>query len=123
MTFLLIYIINATTIKFSVLLLYYRIFKTRSFKNVIYVVSAAVLVWCITSFCVILFQCSPVNSFWITNQPRKCIDQYALFIGTAAGNSFLDIVILCLPIKVVWDLQMPVSKRIQVIFTFILGAL
>ena len=123
MTFLLVYVINAAVIKFSILLLYSRIFNVQPFMTVIHIVSAVAVLWCISSFCAILFMCTPINSFWIMDQPHHCVNQYAMFISTAAGNSFLDIVILCLPIKRVWSLKMTVSKRIQIILTFVLGAL
>ena len=84
-------------------------------------------VWFFVTFFMVLFECTPVPYFWErVIDPRArghCMNSLALFEATAAVNSALDIAILCLPVKMVWGLQMSVGKRVQLTITFLLGAL
>jgi hypothetical protein len=117
-----LYIVTLATIKFSVLLLYYRIFKVASFKLVVYIVGFIVAVWATVAFFITLFECTPISDFWsisLTKVPH-CIDRLMLFDATAASNTILDITILCLPIKMIMKLQLSLSKRIQLMITFML---
>lgn len=119
----LVYVCTVTSIKMSVLLMYYRVFKVQSFKRVVFAVSGALLIWFIITFFVTLFKCNPISSSWDWQQQGTCVNHRVLFLATAAGNSIFDVVILCLPIKMIWGLQMSTPKRIQLTFTFLLGAL
>lgn len=120
-----LYIVTLATIKFSILLLYYRIFKIASFKMAVYIVGSIVAVWATVAFFITLFECTPISDFWsidLTKVPH-CIDRPMLFNATAASNTILDIMILCLPIPRIVKLQLSVSKRVQLLLTFMLGTL
>jgi len=127
-TGLLFFCINIVTlaiIKFSVLLMYYRIFKVRPFKLAVYIVGSIVAIWTIVAFFMTLFECTPISDFWSVDLSRTphCVNRLCLFEATAASNSILDIIILCLPIKMILNLQLSLSKRVQLLLTFLLGAL
>lgn len=117
-----LYIVTLATIKFSVLLMYYRIFKVASFKLAVIIVSSIVAVWAIIAFFFTLFECTPVSDFWSLDVSKThCIDRLMLFDATAASNTILDIMILSLPVPMVLKLQLSLSKRIQLLLTFMLG--
>lgn len=120
-----LYIVTLATIKLSILLMYYRIFRVASFKLPVSIVGCIVATWAIVAFFITLFECAPISDFWSTDPiyAPHCIHRLMLYDATAASNSILDIIILCLPIKMVWSLQLSLSKRIQILFTFLLGAL
>jgi hypothetical protein len=120
-----LYIVTLATIKFSVLLMYYRIFKVAPFKLAVYIVGTIVAVWATVAFFITLFECTPISDFWSIDLTKKphCINRLMLYDATAASNTILDIMILCLPVRMIWNLQMSLSKRIQLILTFMLGTL
>ncbi|MCJ1234521.1 hypothetical protein MMC14_002482 [Varicellaria rhodocarpa] len=68
-----------------------------------------------------LFECTPVSYFWNYLDKGHCINRLALFQATAATNTALDILILLLPVKMIWDLQLNMTKKLQLLFTFLLG--
>lgn len=55
--------------------------------------------------------------------PGHCIEPLGLIIGLQAGNIFLDVVILSLPVYAVSKLQMSLAKKISVLGIFLLGGL
>ena len=119
-----LYIVTLATIKFSVLLMYYRIFKIASFKLAVIIVGSIVAVWAIIAFFFTLFECTPVSDFWSLDVSKThCINRLMLFDATAASNTILDIIILSLPVPMVLKLQLSLSKRIQLLLTFMLGTL
>lgn len=46
-----------------------------------------------------------------------------LFLGYEMTNLFLDVFILCIPLPIVWQLNLPFSKRVGLIGIFFLGGL
>ena len=69
------------------------------------------------------FQCRPIKKAWLPLTPGHCIPTLGLIIGLQAANTFLDIVILALPVYAVSQLQMSLAKKISVAGIFLLGAL
>jgi hypothetical protein len=120
-----LYIVTLATIKFSVLLMYYRIFNVATFKLAVYIVGSIVAIWATVAFFMTLFECTPISDFWSIDLAKvpHCIDRLMLFDATAASNTILDIVILCLPVRMILKLQLSLSKRIQLLVTFMLGTL
>jgi len=75
--FFCIYIVTLATIKFSVLLMYYRIFKVRPFKLAVYIVGSIVSIWTIVAFFMTLFEYTPISDFWsidLTRTPH-CVNR------------------------------------------------
>lgn len=67
--------------------------------------------------------CIPLAKLWHTWLPGKCIDRKALDICTATFNLILDIVILILPQRVIWKLQMTTSRKVGISLVFSIGLL
>ena len=108
------------------LLLYFRIFGTgviNSFKTVIYIVGSVTLGAFISSFFATIFECTPVSHFWNFMGPGTCVNRLALFTATAVINTVLDFTILLLPIPSILKLQLTLTKKLQLVFTFMLGTL
>ena len=71
-----------------------------------------------------IFQCRPVAAFWDHSiQGAKCIDLPRFGIISGVLNLMTDVLILCLPIPMVWALQMTNAGKITVTGMFLLGAL
>lgn len=72
---------------------------------------------------VVSFQCMPVDSYWNTTIPRKCLDSQA-FVYSAAGVSiFEDFWIMFLPVWELKALKLDLRKKITLGFMFALGSL
>lgn len=116
-----VYLVSVALLKLSLLALYFRIFPTREFKLATYILSGLIILWCIALNCVAIFQCNPVKKSWLPTTPGTCIDLKAAFIGNAIPNIITDVVILLLPVRQIWKLQMRPAQRISLIAMFLLG--
>ncbi|CAD6591541.1 MAG: hypothetical protein ASARMPREDX12_005215 [Alectoria sarmentosa] len=114
--------IAVTSIRSSIILLYVRIFSTRSFRIVCYAVltlNAEFSVAAILAECLI---CSPIACrFDYTIECRSSGDQTVLDLFTAVFNMFLDITVVVLPIPILWGLQTAVSRKLMLTGIFGLG--
>lgn len=70
----------------------------------------------------ILCQCFPTSLNWVKAEPGKCFNIVAETQAGAVINLIFDLMITILPISTIWRLQMPVRKRLAVIFIFALGS-
>lgn len=112
--------------KMSLLLLYYQIFSLNViFRHCIHVIMGFLF----------LFYCGLFIAFAILMIPRPGQSLLAAFriLDTAKGISLsiaqsvagvtIDLMIFCLPIPVVWKLQLPLRKKIGVLAIFMTGLL
>lgn len=83
------------------------------------------LIACWTVGCVFIgiFQCRPVRGAWDLSVHGSCIDLSIFFVVQRATNLITDVVLLALPIKVVATLQTSITKRVSLIFAFMMGGL
>ncbi|KAJ5609031.1 hypothetical protein N7528_009598 [Penicillium herquei] len=117
-----IYITTAGIIKFSVLLMYYRIFPVRYIKIGGYILGGLTLAWVISIDLLAIFQCTPISKAFDRTLPGHCINLKGALIGNGAPNFITDILILALPAKLIWGLQANVWQRVSVICVFLTGS-
>jgi hypothetical protein len=112
-------------VKSSILVLYVRLFRTQTFKRVAIGVWIFTAAWAVSAFMSNLFQCTPVSYFWNKAQPGHCIPNALITIGMTNGVlSFVgDLVILCMPLPMIWKLQIDKRKKIALSAMFLLGGL
>lgn len=122
--YVLIYVVTVPLIKFSILLLYRRIFGMTWTIWVCMLLTAGYFVSCAVAF---LVCCQPVSYYWSQYADPtggKCVfDLYPFYIGNAAANLTTDVLILLVPIPLTWKLQMRTSQKILIIGIFLLGGL
>ena len=124
-----LYPLVVTAIKCSILMLYLRLFGVRPlFRKVIYGMLALVVGWCIAVVFAAIFQASPPSLLWTTNlkdlpQGYHHIDFPAYLIGSAVPNVVMDFAILFLPMSIVWQLQISMSRKMALSAVFAVGAL
>lgn len=109
------------TVKFSILLLYHRIFPSRKFKIVLWTAATFVLCYSIAGTFVVIFQCVPVRSDWNPSTKSRCINFDAELIAIGVLNSVTDFLILGLPIPFLWRLHSTLAHKIQLAGMFSLG--
>ncbi|KUJ18951.1 uncharacterized protein LY89DRAFT_667995 [Mollisia scopiformis] len=111
-------------VKTSILLLYSRLFPTRTFKRVAFGVWLFTLGWAVAAFFSNLLQCLPVAFFWDKTIPGgKCLPNALINIGMTNGVlSFVgDLIILSLPIPMIWKLQINARRKAALSGMFLLG--
>lgn len=118
-----LYGVLITTIKISILLFYQRIFATPKFLLATRLLAVPIIAWGIAVILVQVFACNPIHGYWNTAVPSKCIDPAAYYVGVAVPNILTDVILLCLPVRMVWRLQLQVGQKIAVSITFLTGAM
>lgn len=70
----------------------------------------------------LFLECRPYDAIWKFTVPNpECIDKAALELATASIHLFFDIMVLLLPQKVIWSLQMNIRQKIGVSIMFSVG--
>ena len=122
-----LYGINICIIKLSILLFYERIFGIPKpmFRYVLLEMGGFVIAYSLAGILGINLQCIPLSDLWTTpsNSPLACISFGTLVTTTGVINIVTDITILSLPMPILWSLQVPKSRRWQLVTVFSLGGL
>lgn len=70
-----------------------------------------------------LFQCVPIKAAWDPTVNARCIEYNAQLVAIAIINVATDVVVLVLPMRLVWGLQISPSQKWQLSAIFSLGGL
>ena len=84
---------------------------------------SAVFIWWLGEALAAVFLCIPVNGFWDTAITAKCMSLRNFDVAYAVINITFDVVILCLPVRMVWRLNIQQAQKIALTFVFLLGGL
>ena len=71
-----------------------------------------------------IFACNPINKAWdplITT--GKCLNVPAINIAAGTFNALSDILILILPQRTIWKLQMSLNRKLGISAIFLTGVL
>ena len=110
--------------KISFLCLYVRLFPVQSFQRKCSIVKVLVAIAWALWMLGFYFQCRPIRGGWDpTVTPKHCINIAALFLGLEIFSCILDIILICLPIKMIRGLQMAFKRKMAMATIFILGIL
>lgn len=122
-----VYPIMSAAIRVSIILFYLRIFgyNNKMVKYSVWVLLGMQVAYIIT-FCVLpAFICNPVHKFWKPLERAEFCDDFYYYHTSVAlygASLFFDVALLVLPIFPVWNLQLPLRKKIGVATIFMLGA-
>lgn len=113
----------------AILLQYLRLFAPSKVVNPFMWYSARIIiavtgVYYVISTSLTIFACSPREAFWnplITDY--RCLDNNTIVLITCIFNILSDIIILGLPARAVWRLQMPTRNKIKIVLLFAIGLL
>lgn len=122
---LITYGLTITAVKFSILLLYRRVFATVNFKKAILVVCFLCITWLCGNTFTELFLCSPMSAAWdpVLVFSNHCRDFQSFLVGITVSNLILDVIILCMPLPMIWSLNLSTGKKLEVSGLFLLGSL
>ncbi|KAL8731083.1 MAG: hypothetical protein Q9181_004429 [Wetmoreana brouardii] len=106
--------------KFSLLTFYIHIFAIRTFRYLAYFVAAIVSGWALSVVLETFLLCRPFAYNWDPSiKDFTCGDRNAAYIGAGSLNIATDLMVLCLPIPMVWNLQIP--RRNKIILSVVFG--
>ncbi|KAI1387739.1 uncharacterized protein F4822DRAFT_291326 [Hypoxylon trugodes] len=112
-----------TSVKLSILWLYYTLFRVnKNVKICIQTTAVVCVLWLIIVTFLVIFQCWPVEAYWVANiEGSQCHSIPRILLGYEITNLFLDVLILCIPVGITWRLELPIQRRLAIAGTFLLG--
>ncbi|KAK3368697.1 putative integral membrane protein [Podospora didyma] len=108
-------------IKLSFLFQYYRVLAVQHMRLVY--IGAIVIVggWALSQLLVGIFICTPIEGFWDSTIPSKCIPNIPQWYINAAGNIITDLAVFILPLPAIWKLNLVKPQKIMLLCIFSLG--
>ncbi|MCJ1310742.1 hypothetical protein MMC25_004408 [Agyrium rufum] len=118
-----LYFTTMTLVKISILFLYHTIFgfPSRVFRISTLLVGLFCMAWCIGGTLATAFQCNPASAFWNGDNNSKCLSGTTLFDAVLSLNILTDVVILALPLRMIWQLHLPMRQRLTILTIFSIG--
>ncbi|KAK7413377.1 hypothetical protein QQX98_007754 [Neonectria punicea] len=107
--------------KVTAILLYLRLFVTRTFRMACYIVMGIIVAWTIGGVCATIWQCVPIEGAWNKSVDAVCIDSNKFWVAYAVTNIITDIMVLTLPIPSIMALQMNMRQRLLLCGVFLIG--
>lgn len=123
-------------VKFAIILFLLRLEdKRRRVQWTLWALFALNFGHLVAVFLVVIFQCTPVNMYWnhfktdqiledgtvVNPNYTVNIDQAVFSISTAGIAVVIDIAILMVPVVIMWNLRMPVRRKLAVLLVLSAG--
>jgi hypothetical protein len=116
-----LYVFGMVCVKFSILMLYERIFRSVVFKRALIALGAFIAAWALTAFFASIFNCYPISSAWDPAVKGRCIDYGKVTMVIGILNVLIDFIMLVYPIPMVWGLNMTTRRKFLLSLTFAAG--
>ncbi|KAI2835595.1 hypothetical protein CBS115988_2031 [Aspergillus niger] len=110
--------------KISICCFYLRIFPARNFRSLTYIVIGLNIAYLLAFVLVSIFQCRPIQGAWLHWDGEgnyKCNHINAQGWASAIINMLLDLIVMILPLKQLYELQLSIKKKAFVMCMFSLG--
>ncbi|CAD6580868.1 MAG: hypothetical protein ASARMPRED_000351 [Alectoria sarmentosa] len=118
-----IWVASVTFIRASIVFLYIRIFPTRLFRTICYLVLVINLCFFVGTVLADCLICQPVSYRWdrTIGGSGHCGDQKSLDLFIGIFNLSLDVTAVLLPMPVLWGLNMAIGKKVMLSGIFGMG--
>ena len=113
-------------LKLSILFQLKRIFTTPTKGMVYWIITALMTVntlFYLTWGLVEIFYCTPIPKNWIPSLPGSCLNVNAGLVFSPVVDLVLNISMLCLPIWILWRLNLKIDQRLRATVIFAFGVL
>ncbi|KFY46047.1 hypothetical protein V495_02687 [Pseudogymnoascus sp. VKM F-4514 (FW-929)] len=120
----LMYVAIVPLTKISIIFLYLRIFREKNFLYFAYALIAANVAYLLAFEAISIFQCWPIEGAWRAwdgTFPAKCRNVNLQGWMSATFSIILDVLTLILPLPSLYQLEMSMKKRIQIMMMFSVG--
>ncbi|KAL8375188.1 hypothetical protein RB599_001771 [Gaeumannomyces hyphopodioides] len=125
-TFLVLGILSYNTgmnvTKLGFLFQYRRIFHSKTLQTVCFWFIIYVCAWSAVQSTLLLLSCFPFPII-VPSMADKCLTTLPIWYFSSAMSTITDVLIFCIPLHSVWQLQLPVKQRLMVLGIFGLGFL
>ena len=120
----LIYVAAITLAKLAVLALYRRVFTLKPYRISTYVIGSIIIANWFAALMLSFLMCQPFAYNWDYTIPSgRCIQTTRVYQWITFPSIVTDLMILILPMRVVWKLQLPRSQKTGLVLTFLTGSL
>lgn len=119
----LLYCLSTSTIKFSVLLFYLRVFVNPGLRLAVKCTIALVALWTVGNILQVFLICRPFAATYDPTVKGECGNRQGSFVAIGAFNAITDVLILALPIRTVWKLKIKTGSKVGVTVVFLIGLL
>ena len=112
--------------KVAILLLYRRVFsafRKSALDLAIRIFIAVLVLFYVATFFVKVWLCVPRARIWDKSIPGTCLDTPSVLNTNGVVNVVTDTIILLIPTKAVWNLQLDKKRKAGVILVFSVGCL
>lgn len=101
------------------------LFPGRRFRQVCYTIMVVTSLYLVSVICEAFVFCRPVQYNWDTSIPGSCDEWSQSIAFTVAGstNLVIDTIVVTLPMRKIFGLNMTLTKKLSVVSMFSLGAL
>ncbi|KAJ5333085.1 integral membrane protein PTH11 [Penicillium brevicompactum] len=114
------YLATLGFIKTSVLWFYTRL-GDRYLTRLSWIMMGVIVAQATSFVLVAAFQCQTISKAWTATGPGKCVDINLFYLCNAALNIVTDVLTYTLPIKVIFNLQVPQKQKVVLAVILCLG--
>lgn len=110
--------------KLAILCLYRRVFSgypRSSFDVAVIVLGVLLVLYYVATVIAKILECIPPARAWDNSIPGHCVDVLMLVNVDGVFNVVTDFIILIMPLRVVWNLNMKITKKLSVVLAFTFG--
>ncbi|TAQ87464.1 hypothetical protein B7494_g4219 [Chlorociboria aeruginascens] len=115
------YYVTNTFIRISILCYYRRIFNVARFRKATTILIVICVLWCIPGTLVQILNCQPMASVWNTSIKGHCVNYMLFYIIVMSIETALDAIVLAMPLREIYFLQMTFRKKVLISLIFLLG--
>jgi hypothetical protein len=119
----LFYGIGFTVLKLSILRLYQQIFPSTLVQIGVKVLGVAAILWGIAYILVAIFECDPIQGYWDFSVESQCLNQLDFYVGFAVPNMVIDVAMILLPLRDIFELQLAKRIKAGIVGIFMLAGL
>lgn len=110
-------------VKLGILLSYLRIFNAKQDRVATRIVMGVAMCWMLSAVLGAFFQCRPFSYMWNQLQEGNCNHRVRFWVAIGVSHLLIDVLILLLPVRMVWKLQVSLKTKIGLYVLFGLGLL
>ncbi|KAK4163226.1 hypothetical protein QBC43DRAFT_68406 [Cladorrhinum sp. PSN259] len=115
-----------TSIKVSVLAMYWRLFPTKFIRRSCIIMGVFSILWCLSAFLPAVFRCYPIKKFWDPfMEEGSCNAEIGLWVSWQDGipEVITNFFIWLLPIYEIWRLSTTRRTKVAISTVFLLASL
>lgn len=117
------WLLSVALVKLGMLLFYLRLFIDKKDRLATFMMMGVAMCWMLFAMLGAFFQCRPFSYIWNNRQKGNCDTQIRFWVAIGISHIVIDILILLLPVRMVWKLQVSLTTKIGVYILFGLGSL